>query len=87
MCLASAEGSSELADVMRSPGGSKRERRSVARVRVVSAIDGRHWIVREDGATASLLFASNRAVRRVRDYPADWFDWPDDELLAVSQRR
>jgi hypothetical protein len=72
---------------MRSPDGSKRERRSVTRVRVVSALDGRHWVVREDGATASLLFASNRAVRRVRDYPADWFDWPDDELLAVSQRR
>lgn len=61
--------------------------RPVARVRVVSSADGRHWIVREDGATSSLLFASNRVVRRVRDYPADWFDWPDDDLLAVSRRR
>ena len=72
---------------MRSTDGSNRERRSATRVRVVSASDGHHWVVREDGATASLLFSSNRAVRRVRDYPVDWFDWPDDELLAVSERR
>lgn len=32
----------------------------------------------------SLIFASDSAVRRVRDYPADWFDLPDDQLLTLS---
>ena len=34
----------------------------------------------------SLIFASDAAVRRVRDYPPDWFDLPDNELLALSWR-
>ena len=31
--------------------------------------------------------AWNEVERVVRDFPADWFDWPDDDLLAVSRRR
>lgn len=34
----------------------------------------------------SLIFSSDAAVRRVRDYPANWFDLPDDELLTLSWR-
>ena len=34
----------------------------------------------------SLIFASDSAVRRVRHYPANWFDLPDDELLVLSWR-
>jgi hypothetical protein len=32
----------------------------------------------------SLIFASEAAVRRVRDYPADWMDLSDQELMALS---
>ena len=32
----------------------------------------------------SLIFASEAAVRRVREYPADWHLLPDDALLALS---
>jgi hypothetical protein len=34
----------------------------------------------------SLIFASESAVRRVRDYPADWMELSDDDLLALSWR-
>ncbi|MEO7457223.1 MAG: hypothetical protein ABIY52_13245 [Gemmatimonadaceae bacterium] len=32
----------------------------------------------------SLIFASEGAVRRVRNYPANWADLSDEELLALS---
>ena len=32
----------------------------------------------------SLIFASEAAVRRVRDFPSDWMLLTDDELLALS---
>jgi hypothetical protein len=32
----------------------------------------------------SLIFASEGAVRRVRDYPANWFAISETELLALS---
>ena len=32
----------------------------------------------------SLIFTSDLAVRRVRDYPASWFDLDDDALAALS---
>lgn len=32
----------------------------------------------------SLIFASDAAVRRVRDYPADWHECSDEALLALS---
>lgn len=32
----------------------------------------------------SLIFSSDSAVRRVRDYPADWFDLSDDDLATLS---
>lgn len=32
----------------------------------------------------SLIFASDAAVRRVRDYPADWIGLTDAELVALS---
>jgi hypothetical protein len=62
------------------------------RVRVIAS-EGRHWIVRElpprslDRGFGSLVFVSDHAMRRVRDYPADWFDCSDADLLAVSRRR
>ena len=32
----------------------------------------------------SLIFSSDNAVRRVRDYPADWMDLSDAELSRLS---
>jgi hypothetical protein len=32
----------------------------------------------------SLIFASDAAVRRVREYPADWMSLSDDELMVLS---
>ena len=34
----------------------------------------------------SLVFESAHAFRRVRNYPDDWFEWPDADLAALSNR-
>jgi hypothetical protein len=34
-----------------------------------------------------LFFESEHAVRRVRDFPPDWFDLPDQALMDISRRR
>jgi hypothetical protein len=31
-----------------------------------------------------LIFASDGAVRRVREYPSEWMSLSDDDLLALS---
>ena len=53
--------------------------------------DGGHWLVFEKAfaeydrrSGMSLIFSSDAAVRRVRDYPADWFDLDDAQLAALS---
>ena len=53
--------------------------------------DGAQWRVFErpfadyDRRSAlSLIFSSDSAVRRVRDYPADWFDLSDADLATLS---
>lgn len=38
-------------------------------------------------AAATLVFVSEGAMRRVRDFPPQWWDLSDDELLGVSWRR
>ena len=83
---------SDVRGKMRPPRGSELPRRNPKRVRVVAASDGRHWIVSEapppqGDEGGSLIFVSNRAMRRVRNYPVDWYDWPDADLVAVSLRR
>lgn len=35
----------------------------------------------------SLVFVSDVAMRRVRDFPPQWWDLPDETLMAVSWRR
>lgn len=35
----------------------------------------------------SLVFVSDVAMRRVRDYPVQWWELADDALMAVSWRR
>jgi hypothetical protein len=53
--------------------------------------DGVGWHVREQPFSEydrrrgrSLIFASESAVRRVRDYPDDWHTLPDEQLALLS---
>ena len=55
--------------------------------------DGAHWFVFEQAFGdydrrngMSLIFSNDAAVRRVRDYPADWIDLSDEDLAALSWR-
>ena len=62
-------------------------------VRILIDADGQRWVVREveppryDRRGRSLIFLSNEAMRRVREYPANWRECSDEELIAVSHRR
>lgn len=63
------------------------------RARTLVDAEGAQWRIFEQAFSdydrrngLSLIFASDSAVRRVRDYPADWLDLPDDELLLLSWR-
>ena len=54
-------------------------------------VEGVAWLVFEVPAhqfdrrsSPSLIFESDDAMRRVRNYPADWRTLPDDALLALS---
>ncbi|MEP6992035.1 MAG: hypothetical protein ABJA80_13975 [bacterium] len=53
--------------------------------------DGAQWRVFEQyfahydrRSGKSLIFSSEAAVRRVRDYPANWFELPDEALAKLS---
>jgi len=61
------------------------------RERTFLDVDGARWRVFEQPfadydrrAGLSLIFSSDSAVRRVRDYPVDWFTLSDVELVALS---
>ena len=60
------------------------------RVRAIRG-DGIHWRVAErefplpDRRTGRfLIFESEEVVRRVRNYPLDWYSWDDGDLYALS---
>jgi hypothetical protein len=61
--------------------------------RVIIDSSSRRWAVYEfpangaPGDRPSLVFESRDAVRRVRDFPADWRWFSDEELHALSWRR
>ncbi len=38
-------------------------------------------------ARTTLVFVSEGAMRRVRDFPAHWWELSDEELLGISWRR
>jgi hypothetical protein len=64
---------------------------AAAPVRVFVDADGTRWQVSERPFAdydrrrgLSLIFASDSAVRRVRQYPANWFLLTDEELSALS---
>ena len=53
--------------------------------------DGYHWAVHEVPAPqfdrrggTHLVFDGELVMRRVRTYPTDWFELPDEELYALS---
>ncbi|MDB4878758.1 MAG: hypothetical protein JWL60_204 [Gemmatimonadetes bacterium] len=55
--------------------------------------DGGRWRVYEQSfaeydrrSGMSLIFASDGAVRRVRNYPSSWMELPDAELVKLSWR-
>jgi hypothetical protein len=55
--------------------------------------DGQIWHVSEQSFSEydrrrgfSLIFTSDLAVRRVRDYPANWFNLSDGALAELSWR-
>jgi hypothetical protein len=65
--------------------------RGAAPVRIFLDADGTRWQVSERPFAdydrrrgLSLIFASESAVRRVREYPAGWFLLSDEELSALS---
>jgi hypothetical protein len=54
---------------------------------------GQTWLVSEQAFSEydrrsgfSLIFSSELAVRRVRDYPSDWFTLSEPDLAALSWR-
>jgi hypothetical protein len=66
--------------------------RGEGKIRRISA-DGVRWIIREVPAPAfdrrggtHLVFDGESVMRRVRDFPADWHDLPDDALYELSKR-
>ncbi len=70
---------------------SSRAGSPTAPVRVFVDGDGMRWQVSERPFAdydrrrgLSLIFASDTAVRRVREYPAQWFALSDEELSALS---
>jgi len=64
-----------------------------ARTRAI-VVDGVRWHVREIEAAERpwsrgeryLIFVSSGMIRQVREYPADWWQLPADELYAVGGR-
>lgn len=61
-----------------------------ARVRLLDA-DGHRWRVHETPApnfdrrsTPHLVFDSETVVRRVRNFPANWFELSDQALYALT---
>jgi hypothetical protein len=69
--------------------------RSTERPRTRTFTDdlGQTWLVSEQPFSeydrrrgSSLIFSSELAVRRVRDYPSDWHTLPESALVALSWR-
>ena len=79
---------------MAEPKGKEEVERSrdVAKVRRISA-DGLRWVVREVPAPAfdrrggtHLFFDGESIMRRVRQFPDNWFEMTDAELYELSRR-
>jgi hypothetical protein len=78
-----------MSDIRDQVDATPRARES--RTRTFVADDGQIWHVSERPFAEydrrrgfSLIFASELAVRRVRDYPADWFGLSEEALAKLS---
>ena len=72
-------------------GPPARANRAAPQVRSFVDADGTRWQVTERPFAdydrrrgLSLIFSSDGAVRRVREYPADWYTLSDEQLFALS---
>jgi hypothetical protein len=70
---------------------SAREEAAGERERIFVDGDGTRWQVREMAFShydrrrgRSLIFWSDGAVRRVRDYPDNWYELSEDDLARLS---
>lgn len=61
---------------------------------VVDPATSTHWVIVEirdapydRRGGRSLVFSTDGVMRRVRDFPANWFELSDYELLALSSHR
>jgi len=68
-----------------------REEEAVKHERIFTDGDGTRWQVREMAFSQydrrrgrSLIFWSDGAVRRVRDYPDNWHELSEDDLARLS---
>jgi len=66
--------------------------RAAGKVRLLSA-DGLRWTVREVSAPpfdrrggTHLVFDGELVMRRLRSFPAEWYDLSDDALYALSDK-
>ena len=67
--------------------------RTASRERRLIGPDGREWRVREAAVPSydrrggsCLIFETNVAARRVRNYPANWHELGESELYGLSLR-
>jgi hypothetical protein len=74
-----------------SPAPGPASPNSVSRIRRFLGADGREWRVREVASTydrrrtKSLIFDTFDAARRVRQYPANWYELTDADLAKLGQ--
>ena len=61
---------------------------------VVDATTSTHWVIVEirdapydRRGGRSLVFSTDGVMRRVRDFPPNWFELSDHDLLALSFHR
>lgn len=60
---------------------------------VIDPVTSLHWVIVEirdapydRRGNRSLVFSTDGVMRRVRDFPANWFTLSDAELLELSTR-
>ena len=54
---------------------------------VISVVERRSDGIAGARSSHCLVFSSERGFRRLWEYPRNWMDFGDDELIALSERR
>lgn len=76
-----------------SPPPESARARGLADCRIIESGEGQWRVYQLDGGQydrrtgPSLVFESDGVLRRVRDYPSNWRELSDAELMEVSWRR